>query len=62
MPKQMVIKEGLNNLHVACDEAEDGRVSIDLHKEGRTYNLILMDYEMPVMDGHEVRFFSKLGL
>ena len=50
----MVIKKVLNNLNITCDEAENGLISIDLHKEGKNYDLILMDYEMPVMDGHEV--------
>ena len=50
----MVIKESLNNLNITCDEAENGQISVDLHKEGKNYDLILMDYEMPVMDGHEV--------
>ena len=58
----MVIKEGLNNLHITCDEAENGQISIDLHKEGKTYDLILMDYEMPVMDGHEVSPFLELEI
>ena len=50
----MVIKKVLNNLNITCDEAENGLISIDLHKEGKIYDLILMDKEMPVMDGHEV--------
>ena len=50
----MVTKEVLNNLNITCEEAENGLISIDLHKEGKKYDLILMDYEMPVMDGHEV--------
>ena len=51
---QMVIKKVLNNLNITCDEAENGQISVDLHKEGKQYDLILMDKEMPVMDGHEV--------
>ena len=50
----MVIKKVLNNLNITCDEAENGQISVDLHKEGKQYDLILMDKEMPVMDGHEV--------
>ena len=59
----MVIKESLNNLHITCDEAENGQISVDLHKEGKNYDLILMDYEMPIMDGHEVsRSFLSLEI
>ena len=50
----MVIKKVLDNLKINCDEAENGLISVDFHKEGRKYDLILMDKEMPVMDGHEV--------
>lgn len=41
------------NLNLQCDEAENGQIAVDLYKEGRTYDLVLMDKEMPVMDGHE---------
>jgi CheY-like chemotaxis protein len=50
----MVIKKVLNNLDIECDEAENGLVSVELHRAGNDYDLILMDKEMPVMDGHEV--------
>jgi CheY-like chemotaxis protein len=50
----MVIKKVLNNVGIECDEAENGLVSVELHRAGNSYDLILMDKEMPVMDGHEV--------
>jgi CheY-like chemotaxis protein len=40
-------------LNLQCDEAENGQIAVDLHKQGKVYDLILMDKEMPVMDGHE---------
>lgn len=43
----------LQNLNLQCDEAENGQIAVDLHKQGKVYDLILMDKEMPVMDGHE---------
>ncbi|KAL3698369.1 hypothetical protein R1sor_012445 [Riccia sorocarpa] len=45
--------EARGRVDVHCDEAENGKIAVDYYKEGRTYNLILMEKEMPVMDGHE---------
>ena len=36
----MVIKKVLDNLKINCDEAENGLISVDFHKEGRKYDLI----------------------
>jgi len=40
-------------LTLHCEEVENGKVAVDYFKQGRTYDLVLMDKEMPVMDGHE---------
>lgn len=50
---QIILRKVLQNLNIQCDEAENGQVAVDFYKEGRTYDLVLMDKEMPVMDGHE---------
>ena len=38
-----------------CDEAEDGQQAVDMVKEamalGVNYDVITMDYQMPVIDG-----------
>lgn len=53
----------LQNLNLLCDEAENGQIAIDFHKQGRTYDLVLMDKEMPVMDGHEAtRQLRNMGV
>jgi CheY-like chemotaxis protein len=43
------MRKVLQNLGLLCDEAENGQVAVDLMKQGRNYDLILMDKEMPVM-------------
>lgn len=47
--------ELLHIVHMEVDCAEDGREAVDifLQSEPGTYELILMDIQMPVMDGHE---------
>lgn len=50
---RIILKKILLKLNLSCEEAENGQVAVDLMKQGRTYDLILMDKEMPVMDGHE---------
>ena len=34
-----------------CTQAENGKVGVDLVTENIEYDFILMDFEMPVMDG-----------
>eukprot|EP01042_Synura_sphagnicola_P036891 gene36891-biopygen33454 len=45
----------LNLSFETCDEAEDGQQAVQKVEEslraGKTYKLITMDYQMPVMDG-----------
>ena len=49
-----------------CDEAEDGQQAVDMVKEamalGANYDVITMDYQMPVMDGVTAsKCIRKLG-
>jgi len=50
-----LLKRLLENRDNVCDEAADGQEALNTVKEatsrGETYDLILMDYEMPVMNG-----------
>lgn len=50
---RIILRKVLQNLNLSCEEAENGQVAVDLLKQGQTFDLILMDKEMPVMDGHE---------
>ncbi|CAK9208324.1 unnamed protein product [Sphagnum troendelagicum] len=50
---RIILRKILQNLNLQCDEAENGQIAVDYYKQGRMYDLILMDKEMPVMDGHE---------
>jgi len=39
-------------LTLHCEEVENGKVAVDYFKQGRIYDLVLMDKEMFVMDVH----------
>jgi len=49
---RLLVRTYLKKLPYIIDEAENGQIAVDLYREN-TYNLILMDVQMPVMDGHE---------
>jgi len=49
---RLLVKTYLKKLPYIIDEAENGEIAVDLYRLN-TYNLILMDVQMPVMDGHE---------
>lgn len=38
--------------------AENGKQAVDLFKSGARFDLITMDFHMPIMDGVEVSFFD----
>lgn len=44
----------LSKLGVETQEAENGREAVDLCAAGMVFDLILMDMEMPIMDGPQV--------
>src|SRR5215472_17108427 len=52
----------LQRAHAIVQVAKDGAAAVEFFKSGR-YDLVLMDIEMPVMDGveatHEIRRFER---
>nr|CAD1836990.1 unnamed protein product [Ananas comosus var. bracteatus] len=60
---EVVVRRLVRDLNVSLEEAENGQAAVDLIRGGRTYDLILMDKEMPVVDGHEAtRQIRSLGV
>ncbi len=49
---RLLVRTFLKKLPYIVDEAENGRIAVDLYREN-SYNLVLMDVQMPIMDGHE---------
>ena len=49
---QLVTRKTLAKLGITSDIAEDGSVSLEM-LDRRSYDLVLMDIRMPVMDGYE---------
>jgi signal transduction histidine kinase len=50
---QLVAKTMAEELGLSCDIAENGQEALDKVKQNIAYDLILMDVQMPVMNGHE---------
>jgi PAS domain S-box-containing protein len=50
---RLVLKAMLNKPGVRCDFVEDGRQAVDAITGGMAPDLVLMDCQMPVMDGFE---------
>lgn len=48
-----ILKKLLSSFDVDSEDAEDGKQALDLCRNGATYDMILIDKEMPVMDGLE---------
>lgn len=44
----------LDRLGIKNDVVSNGKEAIDIHCSGRNYDLILMDMDMPVMNGIQV--------
>jgi CheY-like chemotaxis protein len=49
---QKVVRRNLERLGYRVDVVADGQAAVDAWRTGR-YNLILMDCQMPVLDGYE---------
>ena len=61
---QVVAKKILQKLfpNIEIDIAENGRVCIDILASGAEYNLILMDIQMPILDGTEATAWIRNNL
>jgi PAS domain S-box-containing protein len=50
---RLLLKDMLAHQRIKSDEAENGFIAINMLKEGKKYDMILMDFNMPEMDGIE---------
>jgi len=49
---RLLIKAYLKKLPYEIDEAENGQIAVEKFQTNK-YNIVLMDVQMPVMDGHQ---------
>jgi signal transduction histidine kinase/CheY-like chemotaxis protein len=49
---RLLIKAYLKKTPHSVDEAENGEVAVEMYKK-KKYDLVFMDVQMPIMDGHE---------
>jgi CheY-like chemotaxis protein len=58
---RLLLAEILRNLEIEFDEVENGREALDYIQKGG-YDLVLMDIEMPVMNGLETTMYIRQKL
>ena len=54
MMVRMIHRKMLNSVGVKNQVVENGKEAIDIHRSGQSFDLILMDMDMPIMNGIEV--------
>ncbi|KAK7245266.1 hypothetical protein RIF29_40104 [Crotalaria pallida] len=60
---QMIHQKMLNSVGVKNQVVENGKEAIDIHRSGQSFDLILMDKDMPVMDGIEAtKILRSMGI
>lgn len=55
---QLVVRRLATMLGFEMEEAENGLEAVAYFRGGKTCDLVLMDRDMPIMDGHEVKSFN----
>ena len=59
---QIVAADMLEDFGLTCDVADNGQVALDMILGGKPYDLVLMDVQMPVMDGYQATLeLRRLG-
>ncbi|MES2003681.1 MAG: PAS domain S-box protein [Bacteroidota bacterium] len=56
---QRLIDFVLKKVHITADLANNGKEAIDLCEKNPPYDLIIMDLQMPVMDGYETTVYMR---
>ena len=56
---QLVAGQMLKNFGLTCDIAENGQVAVDMISNSNAYDLVLMDIQMPIMDGYEATQYLR---
>lgn len=56
---QRIHRKLLDNLGIQSETVANGKEAVDVHISGKNFDLILMDLEMPIMNGIEVYIMSE---
>jgi PleD family two-component response regulator len=57
-----ILRKLLESFGIDASDAEHGQRAVELTLQGESFDLILVDKEMPVMDGHEVKFHRQISV
>lgn len=56
-----IIEEILDGFDITCERAENGKIAVEMLSANRSYDAVLMDVQMPVMNGRDAtRTIRKL--
>ncbi|GLU03778.1 hypothetical protein SLE2022_209600 [Rubroshorea leprosula] len=60
---QRIHRKLLDNLGIQSETVANGKEAVDVHISGKNFDLILMDLEMPIMNGIEAtRKLREMGI
>ena len=56
----VILMHMLHKLNYVATAVENGKEAIDLFVEGKTFDIVFLDKDMPIMLGPKVRIYFKL--
>jgi CheY-like chemotaxis protein len=52
----------LHKLNCEATAVQNGKEAVDLFVEGKTFDIVFLDKDMPIMSGPEVRYMFQLDI
>ena len=58
----VILMHMLHKLNCEATAVENGKEAVDLFVEGKTFDTVFLDKDMPIMSGPEVRYMFQLDI
>ena len=58
----VILMHMLHKLNCEATAVENGKEAVDLFVEGKTFDIVFLDKDMPIMLGPEVRYMFQLDI